>query len=119
MTVMEVKVECCCGLDVHQKTVVAYILTGPLSTLKPGKEIKTFGTRTHELRLLGNWLKEANVQKVLMESTGQYWCPVWNILEEFQLDLAVANPQRIKGIPGKKLTKKMLNGLLNYVGWDL
>lgn len=41
-----------------------------------------------------------------MESTRQYWCPIWKVLEEFELNLALANPRRIKGIPGCKVDQK-------------
>lgn len=103
---MEIKVENCCGLDVHQKTVVACVLKGSLISLKSQKVTRTFGTRTFELHELGKWLLEQEVERVIMESTGQYWCPVWNILEKYQLNLIVANPQRIKGIPGRKTDQK-------------
>lgn len=100
------KLNVCAGLDVHTKTVVACVLTGSLDSLRAKKEIRTFGTRTFELRSLGEWLVERKVEKVIMESTGQYWCPVWNILESFKLNLSLANPQRIKGIPGRKTDQK-------------
>ena len=103
---MEVKMNVCAGLDVHAKTVVACVLTGSLNSLRAKKEIRTFGTRTFELRQLGEWLREKNVEKVIMESTGQYWCPIWNVLETFELNLSLANPQRIKGIPGRKTDQK-------------
>lgn len=103
---LELKLKVCAGLDVHAKTVVACVLTGPLDSLRAKKEVRTFGTRTFELHLLGEWLTKKKVEKVLMESTGQYWCPIWNVLEEFDLPLALANPQRIKGIPGRKTDQK-------------
>jgi len=46
---MEVMIETCCGIDVHQKTIVCCILDGPLDTAKPKKLIRTFGTKTFEL----------------------------------------------------------------------
>lgn len=103
---MEVMVERCCGLDVHQKTVVACILVGNLSTNKPKKMSKTFGTRTFELNMLASWLKEQRITTVIMESTGQYWRPIWAILEQNDFNLILANPQRIKGIAGKKTDQK-------------
>lgn len=103
---MEIMVERCCGLDVHQKTVVACTLVGTLSTSKPKRKIKTFGTRTFELKLLSSWLKEQRVTTVIMESTGQYWRPIWTILEQNSFKLVLANPQRIKGIAGKKTDQK-------------
>lgn len=103
---MEVKLTVCAGLDVHAKTVVACVLTGSLNSLRAKKESRTFGTRTFELRQLGEWLVEKEVEKVILESTGQYWCPIWNVLETFELNLSLANPQRIKGIPGRKTDQK-------------
>lgn len=103
---MEVKLTVCAGLDVHAKTVVACVLTGSLNSLRAKKESRTFGTRTFELRQLGEWLVEKKVEKVILESTGQYWCPIWNVLETFELNLSLANPQRIKGIPGRKTDQK-------------
>ncbi|MNJ40079.1 Transposase IS116/IS110/IS902 family protein [compost metagenome] len=92
--------ECCAGLDVHQKSVVACILFGELES-KPKKVIKSFGTTTKELFELQNWLLEHKCKDVAMESTGVYWKPVWNILES-SCRLVLANARRIKGIPGKK-----------------
>lgn len=103
---MEVVVERCCGLDVHQKTVVACTLVGNLSTNRPKKLIKTFGTRTFELQELASWLHEQEISTVMMESTRQYWCPIWNVLEKEGFKLILANPQRIKGIPGRKTDQK-------------
>lgn len=103
---MDVMVKNCCGLDVHQKTVVACTLVGKLSSNRPKKTSKTFGTRTFELKELALWLKEQQITTVLMESTGQYWRPVWAILEKENFKLILANPQRIKGIAGRKTDQK-------------
>ena len=72
---MDVVYPRCCGLDLHQRTVVAGLLTpGPRG--KPTKEIRTFGTMTDDLLALGDWLAEAGCTHVAMESTGVYWQPV-------------------------------------------
>ncbi|WP_230193415.1 IS110 family transposase, partial [Paenibacillus sp. CECT 9249] len=65
------------------------------------KEIETFGTTTDELIRLLDWLQDRECVHVAMESTGVYWKPVWNILEG-TCELTLANPERIKNIPGKK-----------------
>ncbi|KJS47298.1 MAG: transposase, partial [Peptococcaceae bacterium BRH_c23] len=65
---MDAILESCAGLDVHQETVVACILTGPLD-LKPKKVVKTFSTTTTELLALAKWLEEFNCSHVAMEST--------------------------------------------------
>ena len=103
---MEVMVIHCCGLDVHQKSITACVLVGKLTSSRPKKTQKTFGTTTFDLRSLSEWLKELEVSHVLMESTGQYWKPVWNILEPEDFHLILANPQHIKNVPGRKTDMK-------------
>jgi transposase len=120
---MEAMIERCAGLDVHQETVVACILFGPLDK-KPNKEIQTFPTTTRGLLALSDWLLLHKVTDAVMESTGVYWKPVWNVLEcDFQLTLA--NAQHVKNVPGRKtdvkdaewLAKLLRSGLIekNFV----
>lgn len=92
---MDVLHERCCGLDVHKKTVVACVRT------REGSETRTFGTGTTELLGLADWLGEQGVTHVAMESTGVYWKPVYNILED-GFHVLVANAQHIKALPGRK-----------------
>ena len=81
---MDVVYERCCGLDIHKKTVVACVLVpGPDPAAgPPTKAIRTFGTMTGDLRALGAWLAARGVTHVAMESTGVYWKPIWNLLED-------------------------------------
>ncbi len=72
---MEPIVESCAGLDVHQESVVACVLWGPLEK-KPKAELRKFGTTTAELLALAEWLTERGVEVVGMESTGVFWKPV-------------------------------------------
>jgi transposase len=97
---MDAILETCAGLDVHQETVVACVLKGPLDK-KPKQEVRTFGTTTAELLKLQDWLSECECVEVAMESTGVYWKPIWNILED-TCRLTLANPAKIKNMPGKK-----------------
>ncbi|MDF2923518.1 MAG: transposase family protein [Paenibacillaceae bacterium] len=78
---MEAILENCCGLDVHRDTVVACLLTGHLED-RPKKEIRTFSTMSKGLHELGAWLQSASCTHVAMESTGVYWKPVYQVLEE-------------------------------------
>lgn len=95
-------VQRCCGLDVHQNTVVAcLLLQEPGGKLQ--KLLRTFGTFTKELCELVAWLVEHRVTHVGMESTGCYWIPVYAVLEsEPSLTLIVGNAQHIKNVPGRK-----------------
>ena len=90
----------CCGIDVHKKTAVACVITpGPAG--QPTKEVRTFGTTTDQLLALGDWLAGRGVTHVAMESTGVYWKPLWNLLED-RFALVLANAQHVKAVPGRK-----------------
>jgi transposase len=102
---MDVVYERCCGLDIHKQTVVACaILPGPHG--QPQKEVRTFGTLTDELQQLAAWLAERQVRRVAMESTGVYWKPIWNLLEEQGFELVLANARHVKQVPGRKTDVK-------------
>jgi transposase len=97
---VEVLYSCCCGLDVHKKTVVACLLRAGVDSQR-SQEVRTFGTMTDDLLALANWLTAAGCTHVAMESTGVYWKPVYNILEG-QLEVMVVNAAHIKAVPGRK-----------------
>ena len=97
---MEVIYPCCAGLDVHKKTVVAcQIIT--TETGKKQKQTRTFATMTADLLELSDWLQEGGVTQVAMESTGDYWKPVYNLLEG-HFELFVVNAHHVKNVPGRK-----------------
>jgi transposase len=97
---MEVFIQRCAGLDVHSETIVACVITGDREE-DLFKETATFPTLTKDLYRLLKWLEGHGVTHIAMESTGVYWKPVFNILEDF-FDITLANAQRIKNVPGKK-----------------
>lgn len=99
---MEVMIETCCGIDVHQKSIVCCILVGPLDTNKPKKLQKKFETTTIALQIALTWIEENHVTHVFFESTGQYWVPLFNFFSDSDLTLVLANPQHIKHVPGRK-----------------
>ena len=91
---------CCAGLDVHQATVVACLLKGPLER-KPNIEIREFSTVLSGLLALQDWLSEEECTDVAMESTGVYWKPIFNVLES-TCDITLGNARHIKNLPGRK-----------------
>ncbi|EHQ90856.1 LOW QUALITY PROTEIN: transposase [Desulfosporosinus youngiae DSM 17734] len=97
---MEVLHERCCGLDVHKKSITACIIT------PKGKEIHTFSTMTRNLIELVDWVKDNRCSHVAMESTGDYWKPIYNLLETEDLQPMVVNAQHIKTVPGRKTDVK-------------
>ena len=98
-------IETCCGIDVHQKSIVYCILDGPLESNKPKKVQKKFGTTTIALQNALAWILENHVTHVF-ESNGQYWVPLFNIFSDSELNLILANPQHIKNVPGRKTDMK-------------
>jgi len=93
-----------CGIDVHKKFVVATIATTEGNNVTTYKT-KQFNTFTADLIKLRDWLSLNGCIQVCMESTGKYWIPVFNILEE-TCKITLANPKFIKNIPGKKTDKR-------------
>lgn len=101
---MEVVVACCAGLDVHQSSVVACVnRTGQGG--RPRKEVRAFGAMRDDLIALRDWLLDCGVTLVAMESTGVYWKPVYEMLED-HFDVMVANARHIKNVPGRKTDVK-------------
>lgn len=97
---MDVTFPHCAGLDVHKKTVVACCLTpGPHGAKL--SETRTFSTMTADLLALADWLTAKEITHVAMESTGEFWKPVYNLLEA-NFQVWVVNAQHIKAVPGRK-----------------
>jgi transposase len=89
-----------CGIDVHQAVIVATISKG-----QENYETKEFSAFTSSLTDLREWCKRAGVTHVAMESTGVYWKPVFNILEE-DFEIILVNARHVKNVPGHKTDKK-------------
>jgi transposase len=90
----------CAGLDVHKKVVVAAIIV-PDGAGGLFKETRSFGTMTADLLGLSDWLMSHGVRHVAMESTGEYWKPIFNILEN-NFEVILVNAQHISKVPGRK-----------------
>ncbi len=97
---MQVVYERCCGLDVHKETVVACVIL-PAPDGQPHKETRTFDTLTENLQNLAEWLRSQQVTAVVMESTGVYWKPVYNLLDG-QFQILVVNAEHVKALSGHK-----------------
>ena len=99
----------CAGLDVHKKTVVACrVRIDEQGDCE--QEVRTFGTMTHELLQLVDWLLAWEVTHVALESTGEYWKPVYNLLEG-NVTVLVVNAQHVKHVPGRKTDVQDAKGL--------
>lgn len=90
----------CCGIDVHKSFLVATIIKTPKNSLLPTYEKKRFSTFNGDLYRLAAWLRENDCQNVCMESTGKYWVPVYNILENQEIHVVIANPKWVQSVKG-------------------
>jgi len=97
---MEVLFPRCAGIDVHKRTVVAcrIVLTDDGEWLR---ETRTYGTTTEDLLRLSDWLAAGDCTHVGLESTGEFWKPIFNILEG-NFTVWLLNAQRVRAIPGRK-----------------
>ena len=97
-------VERCAGIDVGKKFILVCVMAGAADE-SPKTETRTYNTTTSELQSLRGWLLETGCTKAVMESTGDYWKPIFNVLES-ALTVVLANPAHIKNIPGRKTDVK-------------
>ena len=94
----------CCGIDVHKETVVVCVLGQDGNDASPSK--KVFGTFRNELTRMRAWFKQLKVTEIAMESTGVYWRPVWNALEDQGFQLLLVNPAQVKALRGRKSDRR-------------
>lgn len=104
-----------CGIDVHRDKIVATIRKS-----ENEYETKEFDSYTSSLTELREWCKKEKLTHIAMESTGVYWKPVFNILEEGDFEILLVNARHVRNVPGHKTDKKdsqwlsklLLSGLL-------
>ena len=89
-----------CGIDIHKSVLVVTVRGNGIR-----EETRSFDAFTHSIEAIRDWLKELEITHVAMESTGVYWKPVYNILEE-HFEIVLVNARHLKSIPGKKTDKK-------------
>jgi transposase len=102
---MEIVYRRCCGIDIHKKFLVAclLILSG---NGQVQKEIRRFSTMTEDLLACIAWLREARCTAIAMESTGVYWQPPFNLMEDQFEQVMIVNAEHLKRVPGHKTDKK-------------
>jgi transposase len=89
-----------CGIDIHKSVLVSTVQGKGIKT-----ETRRYDAFTESIQQLRDWLKSLGITHVAMESTGVYWKPVYNILEE-DFEIVLVNARHIKNIPGDKTDKK-------------
>lgn len=97
---MKVTFQTCCGVDVHKSFLVATIIKTS-SSIEPSYQKRRFSTFNNSILEFKKWLLENECLYVCMESTGKYWIPVFNLLED-EINVTIANPKWIKAVKGNK-----------------
>jgi transposase len=97
---MKTFLEICAEIDIGKREIAVTILAGAANS-EPTAETRTFGTTTRELTECAEWLRTGGCSTVVIESTGSYWLPVWNVLHT-GFALIIANPDHVKARRGEK-----------------
>jgi transposase len=107
----------CCGLDVHKNVIVATIVTTGNDRISEYNQ-KSFSTINSDIQKFHDWLIENDCKHVCMESTGKYWIPIFNYLEN-DIDVCLTHPKYVKAIKGKKTDKKDSKWIADLYKFDL
>lgn len=97
---MKVVYPICCGVDVHKTFLVATIIK-TTNGIEPSYTKKRFSTFNNSILQFKQWLLENDCHDVCMESTGKYWVPIYNLLED-SINVIIANPKWVKAVKGNK-----------------
>ena len=97
---MDVLIPCCAGLDVHKESVEVCVRR-IANDGKVNLQTRHWGTMTRDLMEMAEWLRVEGVTHVAMESTGVYWKPIFNVLEN-DCEVLLVNAQKLKRVPGRK-----------------
>jgi len=97
---MKVVYQTCCGVDVHKSFLVATIIKTS-SEVQPSYQKKRFSTFNNSILEFKKWLLDNSCRDICMESTGKYWVPVFNLLED-EISVTIANPKWVKAVKGNK-----------------
>ena len=114
---METIYRSCAGLDIHKKTVEACVrCLSEKGKLK--SETRQFATMTPDLLRMSDWLASQGVTHVAMESTGVYWKPIFNLMED-RFTLLLVNARHVKQVPGRKTDVKDCQWLAQLLQYGL
>lgn len=108
----------CCGVDVHKNTIVATIAITAKDNITSYKT-EVFSTLNTDLYRFRTWLKDHGCLHVCMESTGKYWIPVFNVLEEASIHVLLTHPKYVRAIKGKKTDKKDSKWIADLFKFDM
>lgn len=85
------------GIDIGSRT---HYVAVPAD--RDEQPVRKFGCFTPDLHAMARWLKSCGMETVAMESTGVYWVPVFEVLEQYKLDVILVDARHVKHVPGRK-----------------
>ncbi len=97
---MKVTYQTCCGVDVHKSFLVATIIK-TTGGIEPSYQKKRFSSFNNSILEFKQWLLDNECHDVCMESTGKYWVPAFNLLED-EINVVIANPKWVKAVKSNK-----------------
>jgi transposase len=98
-------IERCAGIDIGKRFLLCCVSTGAAHD-EPRSETRRLDTTVPELQHLREWLREKEITHVVMESTGSYWIPLFNVLEG-NFTVVLANPEEVKNRKATRRIAKM------------
>jgi transposase len=85
------------GVDIGAEEIFVAVPKG-----RDAESVRSFPTFTADLHRIADWLEVCGIETVAMESTGVYWIPLYEILEERGFDVNLVNARHIKNVSGRK-----------------
>lgn len=107
----------CAGIDIGKRNLAVCLMVGSAES-EPRVEVREFSTFNTDLEAMKRWLVQAGCTHVVMESTGPYWKPVFNILED-SLVVCLANAEDVKGRKGHKTDRRDAKWLAHLLRHDM
>ena len=98
----DIKRPVCAGIDVHKEILMAAICKTDPKTLNAAFYVRQFKSTNSDIRTMAAWFQSQGVQDICMESTGKYWIPVFNILEQCGQRPVLTHPKYVKQAKGQK-----------------
>lgn len=117
--VTDIKRPVCAGIDVHKSVLMAAVCKTDPTTLSALFYVRQFTTTNNDIRRMADWFKSYGVSDVCMESTGKYWIPVYDILEQKGLKPVLTHPKYVKQARGRKTDFRDAIHIANLFRMDL
>jgi len=95
----------CGGLDVHKTKIQATVQITDPKSLEVAQHTRSFGALNSDLEEMCSWLESFGCKEIAMESTGKYWIPVANILEDHGISYKLVHPKYVKAVAAHKTDK--------------